>query len=68
MGQKKVTGPNFFIRMMIGAMGISFCNQLLKSAGIDVVVGLNIVSLLTIGSLGISGFALLYAIIFSKFL
>lgn len=68
MEGKKTTGPNIFIRMMLGAVGISFCNQLLKTYGIDAVVGLNLVSLLTIGSLGTSGFTLLYAIVFSKFL
>lgn len=68
MNQNRKTGPNFVMRMVLGAVGIAFCNQILKSEGIEAVVGINPISLLTIGSLGISGFALLYGIILSKFL
>lgn len=68
MNKKKAVGPNFFMRMILGAVGLSFCNQILKSMGIAVAVGINAVSLLTIGSLGTSGFALLYGIVLSEFL
>lgn len=68
MNPKRRTGPNFIMRMVLGAVGIAFCNQMLISEGIEAVVGINPISLLTIGSLGISGFALLYGIILSKFL
>lgn len=68
MNCKRKAGPNFFIRMILGAVGIAFCNQMLKSEGIEATVGINQVSLLTIGSLGISGFTLLYGIVLSKFL
>ncbi len=68
MEKRGASGPNFFMRMILGAVGVAFCNQILESQGIGVAVGMNPMSLLTIGTLGISGFALLYAIIFLKFL
>lgn len=54
----------FLARMAIGGVGIYFCNLLLAKQHISVSVGLNPVSLLTVGALGISGFALLYGILF----
>ncbi|MDD6057135.1 MAG: pro-sigmaK processing inhibitor BofA family protein [Clostridiales bacterium] len=58
----------FFVRMILGAAGIFFMNYALEKQGILVSVGLNPISLLTTGSLGFSGFALLYLIVLSKFL
>ena len=53
---------NFFLRMIFGAIGIQLLNFLLISQGISLFVGLNFLTLLTVGSLGISGLALLFGI------
>ena len=53
---------NFLIRMEFGAIGIQIINAILISQNIGVFVGLNILTLLTVGSLGISGLGLLYGI------
>lgn len=53
----------FLARTVIGGIGIYFCNFFLEKQHISVSVGLNPVSLLTVGTLGISGFALLYGIL-----
>lgn len=54
---------NFLVRMVLGAVCIIFINDLLAEQQILLVVGLNPVSLLTTGSLGFGGVALLYAIV-----
>ena len=59
---------NFLVRMVFGAIVIFFVNDVLEKQGIDVSVGLNAVSLLTAGTLGFPGVALLYGIIATKFL
>lgn len=59
---------NFLVRVALGAVGIIFTNDFLVQQGISIAVGLNPVSLLTVGVLGFGGFALLYAIMASKFL
>jgi len=48
--------------MVFGAIGIQIINAILISQNIGVFVGLNILTLLTVGSLGISGLGLLYGI------
>ena len=53
---------NFLLRMVFGAIGIQLINALLLSQNIYVFVGLNVLTLLTVGSLGISGLGLLYGI------
>lgn len=53
---------NFLLRMVFGAIGIQLINDLLLSQNISVFVGLNVLTLLTVGSLGISGLGLLYGI------
>ncbi|MCI9647020.1 MAG: transcriptional regulator [Lachnospiraceae bacterium] len=58
----------FALRIFAGAIGICIVNKLLESQGIAVAAGINPVSLLTVGTLGISGFALIYAILFYRFL
>lgn len=60
--QKARAAAVFFGRAVVGAVGISIVNNILETQGIGAAVGINPVSALTIGSLGISGFALLYAI------
>lgn len=59
---------HFVVRTVLGAVAIAFCNQMLESERIAVVVGINPVTLLTAGTLGISGVALLYGIVFTKYL
>lgn len=59
---------NFCVRAALGAIVTVFVNDLLEKQGIDVSVGLNAVSLLTAGSLGFPGVALLYGISATKFL
>ena len=51
---------NFLLRMVFGAIGIQIINAILISQNISVFVGLNVLTLLTVGSLGISGLGLLF--------
>lgn len=53
---------NFLLRIVMGVIGIYVCNTLLGTLGVGIYVGINLVSLLTIGILGISGFGLVFAI------
>ena len=53
---------NFVLGMVFGAIRIQLINALLLSQNISVFVGLNVLTLLTVGSLGISGLGLLYGI------
>lgn len=53
---------NFMLRMVFGAIGIQILNALFLSQNISLLVGLNFFTLLTVGSLGISGLGLLYGI------
>lgn len=53
---------NFLLRAGVGAAVIMWVNSILLKQGIMVSVGLNFWSLLTSGSLGIPGVALLFAI------
>lgn len=59
---------NFLIRALVGMALIFFVNEFLSSRGIDAGVGLNAVTFLTSGTLGIPGVALLYGIIFYQIL
>ena len=52
---------NFLLRMMLGVLGIYVCNTLFSSVGVGVYLGLNLLNLLTVGILGISGFGLVLA-------
>lgn len=56
----------FLLRMVAGAIIFLWINSILAGQGIAVSVGLNAISLLTSGILGIPGVALLYAIVFTK--
>lgn len=53
---------NFLIRMVFGAIGIYTCNTLLSTLGVAIYVGINVLNLLTVGILGISGFGLIFAV------
>lgn len=57
---------NFVTRMVTCMALIYLINQLLISADYNIHVGLNLVSAITTGSLGISGIALLYGIMITK--
>ncbi len=59
---------NFLVRALIGMALIFFVNEFLFSRGINTVVGLNAVTFLTSGTLGIPGVALLYGIVFYRIL
>ncbi len=54
----------FLARAVMGLVSIYLCNGMLELADISVSVGLNPVSFVTVGALGLSGFALLYGILF----
>ncbi len=58
----------FVLRCIAGSVGISVANELLKSQGIAVSAGINPATVLTVGILGICGFALIYGILLYKFL
>ncbi len=68
MKQKARIAAIFLSRAAMGIVGISIVNKALETQGIAVAVGINPVSALTVGSLGISGFALLYGIMFYRIL
>ncbi|MDO4313049.1 MAG: pro-sigmaK processing inhibitor BofA family protein [Eubacteriales bacterium] len=59
---------NFLIRALVGMAIIFFVNEFLASKGMDVSVGMNIVTFLTSGTLGIPGVAMLYGIVFYQIL
>lgn len=58
----------FMIRVILGAAAILILNRVLGKAGIDLWVGMNPLSFVTAGILGIPGVALLYGIAGCKFL
>ena len=59
---------NIFVRVIVGCVGIIFLNDFLQKQGIPVSAGINPLNLLTLGSLGTGGFALIYAILFYSLL
>ena len=59
---------NFCLRAVLGGISIYGINLLLETWGIPCSVGINIFSLLTSGTLGVSGVSLLYAIAAFRFL
>lgn len=59
---------NFLIRAIVGMVLIFFVNEFLAYRGIDVKVGLNVISFIISGMLGVPGVALLYGIIFYQVL
>lgn len=54
---------NFCVRAILGIVAIYTVNIVLNGLGIEKTVGLNPISVLTVGSLGTGGFALLYGIL-----
>ncbi len=59
---------NFLIRALVGMALVFFVNEFISSHGIEVGVGMNAVTFLTSGTLGIPGVALLYGIVFYQIL
>lgn len=59
---------NFLIRAIVGMAIIFFVNEYLDGQGISACVGMNPVTFLTSGTLGIPGVALLYGITFYQFM
>lgn len=59
---------NFFIRAIVGMALIFFINQYVLPDDSSINVGLNAVSFLTSGSLGIPGVGLLYGIMWYQIL
>lgn len=53
---------NFFLRVVFGVLGIYVCNTLFSSLGVGIYLGINLLNLLTVGTLGISGFGLVLAV------
>ena len=62
MKQKTQAFTTFILRAFVGAIGIYAVNGILLSKGAAMVPGINPVTVLTVGSLGISGLGLLYGI------
>ena len=56
IGKKIQMLLNFMIRIVLGGIGIIYANDFFTSQGIAISVGLNPVSLLTIGILGLRCF------------
>ncbi len=61
--RKAVIVLNFLVRTILGCVGIIFLNNFLQKQGIPAAAGLNAVNILTVGSLGLGGFALIYGIL-----
>lgn len=59
---------HFVLRAVLGLAAIYLINSFLREKGIALQVGYNAVSVLTGGTLGFSGVALLYGILFYKML
>lgn len=55
---------NIIVRTIVGCVGIIILNDFLQKQGIPVAAGLNPLNILTVGSLGAGGFALIYGILF----
>lgn len=59
---------NMVLRMMMGTIGVYFVNSILVSQGMELGIGINAITLLTLGTLGLPGFLLLYGMVFYKLL
>ncbi|MCM1569464.1 MAG: pro-sigmaK processing inhibitor BofA family protein [Roseburia sp.] len=53
---------NLVMRSVLGIIGIHFMNAALSAVGLSLGIGINPVSVLTIGILGIPGFLALYGL------
>lgn len=70
MKQKSRAGviSTVILRGFVGAVGICIVNEILREQGMTALPGVNPVTVLTIGTLGISGFGLIYGILFYRLL
>ena len=69
MGNKALSAVvKFFVRAVVGMALIFFINQYLLPSDSSINVGMNAVSFLTSGSLGIPGVGLLYGIMWYQIL
>lgn len=69
MGNKAVSAViNFFVRAVVGMALIFFINQYVLPDDSSINVGMNALSFLTSGSLGIPGVGLLYGIMWYQIL
>ena len=59
---------NIVMRSILGTVIMYFANSLLAAGGISLGIGINLVTVLTSGILGLPGLAALYAIGFYKIL
>lgn len=59
---------NFMVRAVVGTLAIYLTNMMLLEMGMEGAVGINPISVLTVGSLGTGGFGLLYGILFYNLL
>lgn len=59
---------NIIVRIIVGCVAMIFLNDFLQKQGIPVSAGINPLNLLTLGSLGTGGFALIYGILFYSLL
>ena len=55
---------NFFVRVVVGIALVFFANEFVSLQGVPVQVGINPITVLTSGILGVPGVALLYGISF----
>lgn len=55
---------NFILRFVVGIVGIYLLNFIFSSKGIQINVGVNAVTTLAVGFLGIPGFILIYSLCF----
>lgn len=55
---------NFFVRVVVGIALVFFVNEFMSLQGVSVQVGINPITVLTSGILGVPGVALLYGISF----
>ena len=62
--QKAEALLNAAVRVLAGAAAIYAANTIIAAQGSSVTVGMNPISLLTVGVLGAGGFGLLYGIVF----
>lgn len=62
--QKAAFLINFVMRLVMGMTVVYFVNEFLAVQHIDIAVGMNPATLLTMGSLGFPGVAALYGILF----
>lgn len=53
---------NFLLRVVMGVIAIYTFNTLLGNLGVGIYIGINLINLLTIGILGISGFGLVFSV------